>query len=168
MPLLPSLRPVRLFQRLAVFDRTIGGDVEIRISLRQRLAPLLLALALAWYLFSPTGPALVLLITLGLFLLSAYLWARAMAQNVSGQRTLRYAAVQVGDELEEQVTLSNASQLPVLWAEFSDHSDLPGYTVTRRRQPRNHHLAGSYHLHPAGRVLAGPLGTAPWRAFRPV
>jgi uncharacterized protein (DUF58 family) len=46
---------------------------------------------------------------------------------------LQYAAVQVGDELEEKVELVNASALPILWAEFSDSSNLPGYTVSSVR-----------------------------------
>jgi uncharacterized protein (DUF58 family) len=37
----------------------------------------------------------------------------------------------VGDRLEERFTMHNASWLPLLWAEFDDASDLPGYAVGR-------------------------------------
>jgi uncharacterized protein (DUF58 family) len=54
-----------------------------------------------------------------------------MAQHVSVRRELRYGWMQVGDRLEERFTLINNSWLPVLWAEVSDASDLPGYEVRR-------------------------------------
>ena len=49
---------------------------------------------------------------------------------MTAQRTLRYSAVQVGDELEEMVTLDNRSRLPVIWAEFVDQSTAPGYSIS--------------------------------------
>ena len=119
------------------FDRPAGGQgelaVEIRLRLRQKLALPLAGLVLAWYLAAPSPSALATLVVIFGGLLAAYLWARSMARQVSGQRSLRYAAVQVGDELEEQVTLRSTTLLPVLWAEFTDQSDLPGYTVTSVR-----------------------------------
>jgi uncharacterized protein (DUF58 family) len=61
-----------------------------------------------------------------------------MARSVSGERHLHYAALQVGDELEEQVILQNHSALPALWAEFIDHSNLPGYTFSSVRSANGH------------------------------
>ncbi|MBL8055895.1 MAG: DUF58 domain-containing protein, partial [Anaerolineales bacterium] len=49
------------------------------------------------------------------------------------QRALRYAAMQVGEELEEDLRLQNTAPLPALWAEVQDDSDLPGYTVASVR-----------------------------------
>ena len=126
-----------LLRRLYVFDRPspVPGvtAIQVRLTLRQWIVLPAFLLALVWYLSRPTGPALVAALTLAGLLLASYLWARSMARRVTGARALRYAALQVGDELEEQVTLHNTSVLPVLWAEFSDHSDLPGYTVTSVR-----------------------------------
>jgi uncharacterized protein (DUF58 family) len=159
MPIVQFL--VRRLRRLVVFDRSEGGAVQIRMRMRQRLAGPVWLLAVAWYIFSPTGPALVAALSLGLALLASYLWARSMARQVSGQRTLRYAAVQVGDELEEMVSLNNASFLPVLWAEFSDHSDLPGYTVTSVRSADSHETItwrGLYSLGPWELRLGDPFG----------
>ena len=85
--------------------------------------------ALAWYLVAPSEVAALLLFALAGMLVTAWYWARAMAREVAARRKLIYAAVQVGDVLEEHLWLENASPLPVLWAEFVDRSDLPGYTV---------------------------------------
>jgi uncharacterized protein (DUF58 family) len=60
-------------------------------------------------------------------------WALAMARQVTGQRRLRFTAMQVGDEMEEEILLDNHSSLSVLWAEFVDHSNIPGYTVSSVR-----------------------------------
>ena len=48
--------------------------------------------------------------------------------------------MQVGDELEEEISLENQAFFPVLWAEFIDRSDIPGYTVSSARaaDPRSH------------------------------
>ena len=88
---------------------------------------------LAWYLAAPTAVAAVGLTALTTLLAFGWLWARAMARGVSAQRQLHYAAVQVGDVLEERLTLHNASRLPVLWAEFVDQSDVPGYSIASVR-----------------------------------
>ncbi|WP_152031888.1 DUF58 domain-containing protein [Longilinea arvoryzae] len=105
------------------------ADHQARIRLRQRLPLAAGLLALIWHLVLPSEQA-VLLVTawLGL-MLSSYLWARQMARRVSGSRRLLSSALQVGDELEEQVSLRNTSGLPVLAAEFIDRSDLPGHSV---------------------------------------
>ena len=46
------------------------------------------------------------------------LWGgkRVFALHVRGRRELQYAAVQVGDELEERVSVDNPTSLPVIWA----------------------------------------------------
>ena len=89
--------------------------------------------ALAWYAAAPTAVTAVGLAALSALLVFAWLWALAMARGVSARRALHYAAVQVGDTLEERLTLSNDSRLPVLWAELMDRSDLPGYSVASVR-----------------------------------
>lgn len=104
-------------------------DRRARIRLRQPLALAAGVLALGWHLIYPSGQAAMLFAAwLGVVLL-AYGWARQMARRVSASRRLLSSALQVGDELEELITLRNESALPVLAAEFIDHSDLPGHTV---------------------------------------
>jgi uncharacterized protein (DUF58 family) len=68
-----------------------------------------------------------------------------MARQVAARRKLIFAAVQVGDVLEEHLSLENRSPLPVLWAEFIDRSNLPGYTLGSVR-------------------AADPASTVNWRA----
>lgn len=85
------------------------------------------------YLFSTTEEAAMGLTTVGAVLFFAFLWARSMAHGVSAKRQLLSVAMQVGDELEERIYFENSSTLPVLWAEFVDHTDLPGYNVASVR-----------------------------------
>jgi uncharacterized protein (DUF58 family) len=108
-------------------------DCEVSIHVRQRALPLALLVLVVWEVLSPNAVALtglVALISLGLI---SYLWVRALARNVSTQRVLRYSAVQVGDELEELLTLDNRSRVPVIWAEFIDQSTAPGYSISAVR-----------------------------------
>ncbi len=100
------------------------------IELKQKLPVVAFLLVLLWYLAAPTTVAAAGLATFGGLLLVTFLWARTMALGVSGTRALQYLALQVGDEMEELVTLDNTSPLPVLWAEFVDRSNLPGYEVS--------------------------------------
>jgi uncharacterized protein (DUF58 family) len=52
-----------------------------------------------------------------------------MAAHVTTRRALRFTALQVGDHLEELLYLENRSAWPVVFAEFIDHSTLPGYAI---------------------------------------
>ncbi|HEX7599386.1 MAG TPA: DUF58 domain-containing protein, partial [Polyangia bacterium] len=119
---------------LYVFDRP---GCQIRLSIRQRLPFAIFPILLLWYLVRPSPVVALSAAAVGLLLLLSYLWTRTMAQNITGGRHLRYAALQVGDELEEQITLKNESALPLMWAEFVDHSNLPGYTVSSVRSADN-------------------------------
>jgi uncharacterized protein (DUF58 family) len=106
---------------------------ETTVVLRGWMAVAALAGALVWYLATPTAEAAMALAALAGVVGAGFVWAVTLAQNVAGQRSLRYAAMQVGEELEEAIRLSNAAPLPVLWAEVVDQSDLPGYTVSSVR-----------------------------------
>ncbi len=103
------------------------------IEIQQWLPFPLFVLALAWYVVAPSQMGMMVAAGIGGLILVSFLWARAMARGVTGQRKLRFAAMQVGDELEEQISLRNKALLPVLWAEFKDRSNIPGYTVSSAR-----------------------------------
>lgn len=145
------------------------GDHQARIRMRQRLPLAAGLIALAWHLAFPSSQAAVLFSAwLGL-MLCAYLWARQMAGRVSGSRRLISSALQVGDELEEQISLRNTSFLPVLAAEFIDHSDLPGHSVSSvRALDSNGHAdwkasvlctrRGLFNLGPWELLLSDPFG----------
>lgn len=58
----------------------------------------------------------------------AYAWG--LAGDLVAERTLRYSAMQVGDELEETITLTNRAPFPCLFAEVIDDSNVPGYALS--------------------------------------
>ena len=116
-------------------DHLVGGEaelVEFRQARRERELTALLII-LVWYLFAPSGVSVTCVTALAGILAASYVWARAMALGLEGKRTLHFAALQVGDELEEFVTLTNSSRLPALWIEFIDRSHVPGYSVSSVR-----------------------------------
>ncbi len=105
--------------------------VECRadITIRQPILIILTAVSFGWYIFALSSLSALVFYSLAFLLLASYVWARQNALCVSGSRKVKFGAVQVGDELEEVVELTNDSFIPVVWAEFVDQSDLPGYTV---------------------------------------
>ena len=115
------------------------------VSVRQWPPFAALLIILVWYLFAPSGVSATCVVALAGILAAAYIWARAMALGLEGKRTLHFTALQVGDELEEIITLTNHSRLPALWVEFVDRSHVPGYSVSSVR-------------------AADPLNTSEWRA----
>lgn len=121
------LREPRVFWRNSTETRLITIEVQEWLPL-----PLILGL-LAWYIADPSPIALMSLVTLSGVVLGDFGWALTMAKRVTGQRRLRFTAMQVGDEMEEEIHLRNSSSLPVLWAEFVDRSNIPGYTVSSVR-----------------------------------
>jgi uncharacterized protein (DUF58 family) len=116
-------------RRSPVLWHSTRPDCVVTIELKEWLPLVALTLLLIWYAAAPTEVGLMALAALGGILLLTFVWARTLALRVTGKRALQYLAIQVGDEIEEIVTLENNSSLPVLWAEFIDRSDLPGYAV---------------------------------------
>lgn len=113
--------------------RRRGAERETTLALRGWLPLLTTVGVLVWYLAAPTRPAAMSLAALGGMLAVALVWAGLLARHVTARRELRYAAMQVGDELEETVTLENAAPLPLLWVELVDHSAIPGYSLASVR-----------------------------------
>jgi hypothetical protein len=97
------------------------------IELRRSFPFIVFIILLLLYLFSTTEEAAIGVTSVGAVLLFAFLWARSMAHGVSAKRQLLSVAMRVGDELKERISLENFSILPILWAEFVDHADLPGH-----------------------------------------
>ena len=117
---------LRGFKRLWVWSDSVK---KIKINLRQPLLFIFWIFLLIWAVLQTNMVSVAGLTALSLLLLAAYFWNREMALKVSAQRRLQYAAFQVGDEIAEEITLKNDSSLPVLWAEFMDNSNLPGYQL---------------------------------------
>ena len=106
------------------------ATISVSIQVRQWIALPLLIVLLAWYVAAPSVTVAILLATVVVMIVFSFIWARQLALRLRGQRILESAAMQVGDELEEQVSLTNQSPLPVLWVELADRSNLPGYVVS--------------------------------------
>jgi uncharacterized protein (DUF58 family) len=123
----------RWFREPRVLWRAENDAVQVTIEVQHWVPFFAFVVVLLWYLIDPTPVALMSVVMLGGALLSSFLWARAMALRVEGERRLRFAAMQVGDELEEQIYLKNNTSLPVIWTEFVDRSNIPGYTVSSAR-----------------------------------
>ncbi len=121
------------FPRPFILRRYDRADGFTTIELRHSFPLVVFIILLLLYLFSTTEEAAMGVTSLGAILFIGFLWARSMVHGVSAKRQLLSVAMQVGDELEEKIFLENTSTLPILWAEFVDHSDLPGYNVTSVR-----------------------------------
>lgn len=103
------------------------GAVEIR--LQQPVILVILIGLLFLYIVWPIKVVVICLVTVAGIILSAYGWVRSLADHVHATRRLRYAAMQVGDELEENICVQNTGWLPVLWIGIEDHSDFPAYSI---------------------------------------
>jgi uncharacterized protein (DUF58 family) len=112
---------------------------QASLGVRQWLPFAAMLLILLWYLFAPSGVSATCVTALAGILVASYIWARSMALGLVGKRALHFTALQVGDELEEIITLTNNSGLPALWVEFVDRSHVPGYSVAsvRAADPHN-------------------------------
>jgi hypothetical protein len=71
------------------------------------------------------------LISLTGFYLVAYLWVRIQTPSLTLKRRRIGSILVAGDMLQEEFSLSNDSQLPLLWAEFIDASNVPDYAAGR-------------------------------------
>jgi uncharacterized protein (DUF58 family) len=142
---------------------------DIKIELKNWPIVVLFLLLLINFLIYPGQVVMMMLVgTLGV-IGCAYLWARQMATRVFVIRRVHYMAFQVGDELEELISIFNQSIFPVLWGEFEDESDLPGYTLSGVRSLGGNDKSdirlrslckrrGVYHLGPWKFLMGDPLG----------
>jgi uncharacterized protein (DUF58 family) len=99
----------------------------MQIHLKQRALPYIIAFLFILQINEASRPWTVLTVTLaGLFVIS-YFWARTLGRNISVRRETRLGWVHVGGQIEERITVTNASVLPAPWVEFADHSTLPDF-----------------------------------------
>lgn len=112
---------------------------------------------------------MIFLVALGGVWAFEFLWARSLVRGLRFKRELRYGWVQVGDQLEERFTLFNASRLPALWVQVTDHSSLAGYDANiatgvqgqAETVWRNKHVCerrGAFHIGPTTVLTGTPFG----------
>ncbi|HZY42305.1 MAG TPA: DUF58 domain-containing protein [Anaerolineae bacterium] len=116
--------------RWSLLWRIPHASGEAAIEVRQRLWLIAPVALIVWYILWPLPLVLTGLVVLTSLLLVGLLWSRSLARQIEASRTLRYTAVQVGDELEEAIEIVNRSVLPLIWAEVIDHSTAPGYALS--------------------------------------
>lgn len=108
-----------------------GLPAHVRITQRVIWPLFLVPLALLNQLLTPHPIWIVLFIAIGgIYGLGLY-WVRSQAQNVTLHRARIGTLLVAGDALREEFELRNASNVPVLWAEFLDYSNLPNYQPGR-------------------------------------
>lgn len=61
----------------------------------------------------------------------AWLWNRLSLSGIGFERHLMVDRVNVGENVSEEITLTNHSRIPKLWIEVVDRSNLPGHLAER-------------------------------------
>ncbi len=104
----------------------------------------------------------------GVFLLS-FLWARGIKRGLKMEREMRFGWMQVGDHIQERISLDNNSRFPALWVKIIDHSEMPGYSISKVTSLRKNWFThwfthgicqqrGIYTLGPTSLESEDPLG----------
>ena len=107
--------------------RRYSPSQDTTIEVRHVFLPFLFIAILLAYFVTLSDVTALAAFALGSVLLVSYIWALNLAKGVQGKRLLISAAVQVGDEIEEEFILTNVTHLPIIWTEIMDRSTLPGY-----------------------------------------
>ncbi len=123
---LPRLTGARLGRPL---QRGLPPGVTLTLRVRWPLAVLLLALVAQVAMPDPVWTTSA--VTLLVLYVGSWLWVRALARGLTLERTRAGTLIVAGDTLEEEFLLHNRSGAPLVWGEFVDESNLPGYQVGR-------------------------------------
>jgi uncharacterized protein (DUF58 family) len=102
-----------------------------RLRINSLLLPLATVVLIAVEISESSEIWQALLVALGGAWLISYLWARSLRKNLFLERSMRFGWAQVGDKLEEELTLFNDGLFPATWLEVIDRSTLPGYSISR-------------------------------------
>jgi uncharacterized protein (DUF58 family) len=96
-----------------------------------RIWQLVALTVLLGFLAFATGwkPLFILAYALLLALILSAVWMALNLQGTSFARTTPVTRAQVGERLEEQLSLENHSWFPKLWVQVSDESTLPGHNA---------------------------------------
>ena len=111
---------------------------QATIRLRMRLPLLWLGFLMLGAILLPDRVWNTLLIGFGGLFVVAYFWVWQMSRGLYAARRLRFGWVAVGDRLGEEFTVVNHAELPAIWVELVDESNVPGYdaAIVRSLSPR--------------------------------
>src|SRR5688572_28817851 len=105
--------------------------MESRLILRQRMVPFIIAVLLGLQFKDPSRVYVILLVAFGGIFLIAWVWAYWLGREIKLLRETRLNWVQVGNHIEERLTLTNTSLFPAPHMELSDFSTLPDFIANR-------------------------------------
>lgn len=151
------------------FSRFVEHNLRAQTRLNIWPLPIGVAGLVVLDLVAPYQGWVILMVGLGGALLIGHIWTRELARGLAFSRQVRFGWAQVGDQLEERLTLVNQSWLPALWIEVIDHSTLPGYDTSCAigidARATNHRLAhgmclqrGAFTLGPTTLRTGDPFG----------
>ncbi len=115
----------------AYFHQDIIISMKSRLKLRQPLIPVIVGLLLGLQIHDPSRAYTILLVTFSGISIMSYIWAWSLGKGIQLHRETRLSWVQVGNHLEEHLTLSNTSVFPAPYIELIDHSTLPDFNGSR-------------------------------------
>ena len=148
---------------------TSNTTSQVTIQLRLRLPLVWLAVLLLGAFLLPDRVWNTLLVGFGGLFIVAYIWVWLLARGLHASRRLRFGWVAVGDRLGEEFVITNDAEIPALWVEIIDHSDVPGYrpaivrSINSRSSDRWRESAvclrrGLFHLGPWAIRSSDPFG----------
>ena len=160
---------LRLWRSPHIIRRQTIENATITITLQEPVWLILCFGLLILYVFIPQKVIVMALVTLAGIAALCWFWVMQMAAHLHAQRKLRFAAHQVGDELEENITVWNTSLLPGLWVRVDDYGDFPHYSIRSVRWVggnttsawRHRQICmqrGIFQLGPWALVTSDPLG----------
>ena len=100
------------------------------IKLKSPFLPVLVLLLVVVQLIIPFKVWALLLTGFGGMLILGFLWAYSLKRRLSLEREVRFSWKQVGDRLQERVSLDNHGWAPGYWVEIDDHSDMREYDIS--------------------------------------
>jgi uncharacterized protein (DUF58 family) len=95
-------------------------------------------------------------------LIVAYIWSKISLRSLALQRETRTDRAQVGQTLDERLSIENRSKIAKLWMEVRDHSSLPGHAsaasqVMHLPGGQKHHWRVRTRCTQRGKFTIGPI-----------
>jgi len=96
-----------------------------------------------------------------IYLVLAFIYSLFVLDFISIERKFKNRQWKVGDQFDEEISITNRSILPIFWMEIRDHSGVrrnPFQHITGGfRQRRKHVIKNSCFLERRGKIILGPV-----------